>query len=58
MEERPGSAWFGLPVMIGVLALVAVWRAFPTLIGFVGALLAVLAVFLIIGAAMTLVKRR
>jgi len=44
--------------MIGVLALVAVWRAFPTLIGFVGALLAVLAVFLIIGAAMTLVKRR
>jgi hypothetical protein len=58
MEERPGSAWFGLPVMIGVLALVAVWRAFPTLIGFVRALLAVLAVFLIIGAAMTLVKKR
>lgn len=58
MEDRPGSAWFGLPVMIGVLALVAVWKAFPSLMGFVGAVLAVLAVFLMIGAAMTLVKKR
>jgi len=58
MEERPGSAWFGLPAMIGVLALIAVVRAFPSLLGVVGAAFAVLVVFLMIGAAMTLVKRR
>jgi hypothetical protein len=44
--------------MVGVLALVAVWKAFPSLVGFVGAILAVLVVFLMIGAAMTLVKKR
>lgn len=58
MEERPGSAWFGLPAMIGILALIAVLKAFPSLIGIVGAAFAVLVVFLMIGAAMTLVRKR
>jgi hypothetical protein len=58
MEERPGSAWFGLPAIIGVLALVAVLKTFPSLVGIVGAVFAVLVVFLMIGAAMTLVKKR
>ena len=58
MEERPGSAWFGLPAMIGLLAFAAVGSAIHGLVGLVAAVLAVLVVFLMIGAAMTLVKKR
>jgi hypothetical protein len=58
MEERRGSGWFGLPAMIGVLAFVAAVSAVHSLIGVVVAGLAVLLVFLIIGAAMTLANKR
>jgi hypothetical protein len=58
MEERPGSAWFGLPAMIGLLAFAAAGSTVHGLLGLIVAVLAVLAVFLIIGAAMTLVKKR
>jgi len=57
MEERRGSAWFGLPAMIGVLAFIAAGSAVHGLIGVVAAVLAVLAIFLIIGAAMTLANK-
>ncbi len=58
MQERRGSGWFGVPAMIGVLVVVAV---VPRLYGLGGVLIAVVAVmaaFLIIGAAMTLANRR
>jgi hypothetical protein len=58
MEERRGSEWFGLPAMIGVLAFVAVSSAVHGLVGVVVAGLAVLIVFLIIGAAMTLANKQ
>jgi hypothetical protein len=44
--------------MIGLLAFIAVGSAIHGVVGAVAAVLAVLVVFLMIGAAMTLVKRR
>ena len=57
MQERRGSAWFGVPAMIGVLVVVAVVPHVYGLGGVVLAVVAVLAAFLIIGAAMTLANK-
>ncbi|HEX3518501.1 MAG TPA: hypothetical protein VHT29_05655 [Solirubrobacteraceae bacterium] len=46
-DDRQGSAWVGLPAMIGLLAFVAFAG---TSIGVVGAAVAVLIVFLVVGA--------
>jgi hypothetical protein len=58
MDDRQGSSWFGLPAMIGLLAFIAAGSAIHGFVGIVVALLAVLLVFLIIGAAMTLTNKR
>ena len=57
MEERPGSFWFGLPMM---LALAVVYAAYTVTNSFLGVILAVagvIALFLAIGLAMTIAKR-
>jgi hypothetical protein len=57
MHERRGSAWFGVPAMIGVLVVAAV---VPHVYGIGGLLIAVvgaLVAFLIIGAAMTIANK-
>jgi hypothetical protein len=54
-DERRGSAWFGLPAMIGLLAIVAFKG---TSVGIVGGAVAVLIVFLAIGAVVSVGRRR
>ena len=58
MEERRGSAWFGLPAMLGVAVVVAVLSAVEGLGGLIIAAVAVLVLFLVIGLAMTLADKR
>jgi hypothetical protein len=57
MEERPGSAWFGLPAMFAyVIVLAVVFEATSLktlLIGVAG----IFVIFLAIGLAMTVAKR-
>ena len=54
MDERRGSAWFGLPAMIGVFAFVAGAKA----VGIVAAIGALVLVYLIIGAVVWAGGRR
>jgi hypothetical protein len=54
VDERRGSALFGLPVMIGLLVFVAA----VGVIGVIGAIIAVVVLFLIIGAVVSTGKRR
>ncbi|MBA3808597.1 MAG: hypothetical protein H0X28_09430 [Solirubrobacterales bacterium] len=58
MEERPGSAWFGLPAMLAVATFVAAITAVEGLGGLIVAIVAVPVLFLVIGLAMTLADRR
>lgn len=53
-DERKGSAWFGLPAMVGVLAFIAFARAANVLVAIVGTVI----LFLIIGAVVTTARRR
>jgi hypothetical protein len=54
MDERRGSAWFGLPAMVAVLAFVAFAKAG----GLVVAVIGTVVLFVIIGAVVTTAKRR
>ena len=54
MDERKGSAWFGLPAMVGVLAFIAFLKAANVLVAIVGTVI----LFLIIGAVVTTARRR
>jgi len=57
MEERPGSAWFGLPAMFAyVIALAVVFEATSLKTALIAAA-GVLLIFLAIGLAMTIAKR-
>ena len=58
MEDRPGSAWFGLPAMLGVATLAAIGSAVGGLEGLLVGALAVVVLFLVIGLAMTLANKR
>ncbi len=58
MEERPGSAWFGLPAMLAVATFVAVGNAVSGLGGVIVAAVAVVVLLLVIGLAMTLADKR
>jgi predicted PurR-regulated permease PerM len=54
VDERKGSAFLGLPAMIGLFAFVA----FVGVIGLLGAIIAVVVFLLIIGAVVSTGKRR
>ena len=54
MDERKGSAWFGLPAMVGLFAFVAFAKAG----GIVIAVIATVVLFVIIGAVVTTARRR
>ena len=55
MQERRGSGFLGLPVMVGVLAIVAFAK---TSIGILGAIAVVAILYLIIGIVVWAGKRR
>jgi len=57
MEERPGSAWFGLPMMLAVAVVVAAYTVTDSFTGLLIAVGGVIALFLAIGLAMTIAKR-
>jgi hypothetical protein len=57
MEERPGSAWFGLPAMLVVFAVIAALKAVGGIGGLLLAIVAGVLVLLIVGFAMTVAKR-
>jgi len=57
MEERPGSAWFGLPAMLAVAVLIAVFSATNSILAVVLSILGVIILLLAIGFAMTIAKR-
>jgi hypothetical protein len=54
MDERRGSAWFGLPAMVAVFAFVAFAKAGGIVIAVIGTVV----LFAIIGAVVTTAKRR
>jgi VIT1/CCC1 family predicted Fe2+/Mn2+ transporter len=54
MDDRRGSAWFGLPAMIGLFAFVAFAKAG----GFIVAIVATVILLLIIGAVLTTARKR
>jgi hypothetical protein len=56
-EERPYTALFGLPTMIGLLVVIAAWSVSHTVLGVLLAAGGVLLVLLAIGLAMTIAKR-
>ncbi len=63
MEKRPddgrrGSAWFGVPAMLGVLVVFAIGSAVRGPGGLIAAAVGVLILLLIIGIAMTLANRQ
>jgi len=55
--ERPGSAWFGLPAMLGVAVVIAAATALHGILGAILAIGGVVVLFLVIGLAMTIAKR-
>jgi predicted permease len=57
MEERPGSAWFGLPAMFAyAIAAALIWKAASLVVAII-AVVGVFVIFLAIGLAMTIAKR-
>lgn len=54
MDDRRGSAWFGLPAMIALFAFIAFAKAGGILV----AIVATVILFLIIGAVVTTARRR
>jgi hypothetical protein len=57
MDERPGSAWFGLPAMFAYCIAAAVLLKATSLLTVVIAVAGVFVIFLAIGLAMTIAKR-
>jgi hypothetical protein len=57
MEQRPGSAWFGLPAMFAYVIILAVLAEATSLTTLVIAVAGIVAIFLAIGLAMTIAKR-
>jgi hypothetical protein len=57
MEERAGSFWFGLPMMLAVAVVIAAYTVTNSFLGVIIAAAGVLALFLAIGLAMTIAKR-
>jgi hypothetical protein len=57
MEERPGSAWFGLPAMFAYVIAAAVLFEATSLKTLIIAAAGVFLIFLAIGLAMTIAKR-
>ena len=58
MEDRPGSAWFGLPAMLALATFIAIGSAVGGLQGVIVGAVAVVLLFLVIGLAMTLANKR
>ena len=57
MEERPGSAWLGLPAMfVYAIVIALIWKA-ATLSTAILAAVGLFVLFLAIGLAMTIAKR-
>lgn len=56
-DERPGSAWFGVPAMVGLLVIVAAWSISHSIFGVLLAVAGLVLLFLTIGLAMTIAKR-
>ena len=57
MDQRPGSAWFGLPAMFAYFIAAAVLFKATSLLTVVIAVVGVFVIFLAIGLAMTIAKR-
>jgi hypothetical protein len=57
MEERPGSAWFGLPAMFAYVIAAAVLFEATSFVTLIIAVAGIVAIFLAIGLAMTIAKR-
>ena len=63
MERRPddgreGSAWVGVPAMLGLFAVIAVLKAVHGPGALIAAAVGVLILFLVIGLAITLANRQ
>lgn len=57
VDERAGSAWFGLPAMLAYAIIIAALTTATSLIAVVYAVGGVIVLFLAIGLAMTVAKR-
>jgi hypothetical protein len=57
VDERSGSAWFGLPAMLAYAVIIAALTTATSLIAVVYAVVGVLVLLLAIGLAMTIAKR-
>jgi hypothetical protein len=57
MDERRGSGWFGLPMMLAVAVVIAAYTATNSFLGLILAVGGVIILFLAIGLAMTIAKR-
>jgi len=57
MDERPGSAWFGLPAMFAYVIAAAVLFEATSFKTAIIAAAGIFLIFLIIGLAMTIAKR-
>ena len=54
MDDRRGSAWFGLPAMLAAITFVVFAKASNVLVGAIACIL----LLLIIGAVVSMAKRR
>ena len=57
MDDRRGSAWFGLPAMLAIAVVIAAYTVTNSLTGLLIAVAGVLVLFLAIGLAMTIANR-
>ena len=57
MQERPGSAWFGLPAMLALAVVIAAFTVTKSILALLLAAAGVLLLFIAIGLAMMIAKR-
>lgn len=56
-DDRTGSAWLGVPAMVGLLVIAAAYSVSHSLFGVLLAVAGLVVLFLAIGLAMTIAKR-